>query len=518
MHSAHGTVAKWMTVTAVVAAVAIAVVGCSASTPTASAKPKTGGDIVVGITTDVVTLDPWKATQFQDVYDVLPNIYGTLTEFDKNLAVVPGLAKSWDVSKDGLTVTLHLRTGVKFQSGAPFTSADVVSSLTKIMDPTTVAVARTTLANVTKVAAQGDNTVVLTLGSPDASLLAGLASINTAILSTADTEASILTAPDGTGPYKFQSRVAGQSLTLTDNSSYWRSKPTLASVQFRVIPAVQSIVSAMQAGNIQIASIDDPVVAKTAKASGLAVASTPQLAYHALQLNATKSDVSNVDVRLAIQCAVDRKAVLDTAALGAGTITGPITAPAYKSDPNDQPCPTQNIAKAKSYLAKAGKSGGITIDTIVSTGEYSTSVDEAQAVKSQLAKAGITLNLEVLDSNAYIARWLAGDFDAALALNGGSPDPNTMYGRYFTSTGNLNKVAGYSSATLDQLFVQGRSTTNAADRKAIYKKISEQLTDNAAWVWLFSSYEYTLTTKSVAGFTPMANDSLQFLRDTTVSK
>ncbi|MDP9027194.1 MAG: ABC transporter substrate-binding protein [Actinomycetota bacterium] len=508
-----------MSVAGIVTAVAIAVVGCSAtSTPSASPSAKTGGSLVIGITTDVVTLDPWKATQFQDVYDVLPNIYGTLTEFDKNLNVVPGLAKSWDVSADGLTVTLHLRTGVTFHSGAPFTSADVVSSLTKIMDPATVAVARTALANVSKVTANGDSTVVLTLSSPDASLFAGLASINTAILSSADTEAGILTKPDGTGPYKFGSRTPSQSLTLTDNTDYWRAKPTLGSIEFRVIPSVQSIVSAMQAGNVQLASIDDPVVAKTAKASGLNVISTPSLAYHALQLNATKSDVSDLNVRLAIQCAVDRKGVLDTAALGAGSITGPITAPAYKSDTSAQPCPTQNITKAKSYLAKAGKSSGITIDTIVSTGEYSTSVDEAQALKSQLAKAGIVLNLEVLDSNAYIARWLAGSFDAAVALNGGSPDPNTMYGRYFTSTGNLNKVAGYSSPGLDKLFVEGRSTTKVADRKAIYTKISAQLTDNAAWVWLFSSYQYTATTTTVAGFTPMSNGSLQFLRETAVSK
>ena len=518
MRTAQSPVARWMSATAIAAALAIAVVGCTSASPAPSSSPKSGGSLVVGITTDVVTLDPWKATQFQDVYDVLPQIYGTLTELDKNLNVVPGLAKSWDVSSDGLTVTLHLRTGVKFHSGAAFTSADVVKSLTTIMNPATAAVARTALANVAKVEASGDHTVVLTLSSPDASLLAGLSSINTSILSAADTEASVATAPDGTGPYKFQARTPSQSLTLVDNTSYWRAKPTLSKVEFRVIPAVQSIVSAMQAGNVQLASIDDPVVAKTAKASGLNVASTPQLAYHVLQLNATKSDVSDVNVRLAIQCAVDRKAVLDTAALGAGSITGPITAPAYKSNTNDQPCPKPDAAKAKSYLAKAGKSSGVTINTIVSTGEYSTSVDEAQALKAQLAKVGITLNLEVLDSNAYIARWIAGDFDAAVALNGGSPDPNTMYGRYFTSTGNLNKVAGYSSPTLDKLFVEGRSTTNVADRKAIYTKVSAQLTDNAAWVWLFSSYNYTATTTKVAGFTPMANGSLQFLRQTTVGK
>lgn len=519
MQRAPRTAARWVTVTGITVALAVAVAGCSsASAPSATNAAKSPGNIVVGMTTDVATLDPWKATKFQDFYNVLPNIYGTLTELDKNMNVVPGLATSWTTSTDGLTLTFQLRKDVTFQSGAPFTSADVVSSLQKIKDPATAAVGRAILANVASISAPTANTVVLTLASPDSSILAGLTSINTAILSKSDTEAGIATQPDGTGPYAFGSRIPGQSLTLVANKKYWRGAPTLAQVQFRVIPTQQSIVSAMQAGNVQLASIDDPVVAKTAAASGVKIAKTPQLSYHVLQLNARRGDLSDVNVRLAIQCAVDRKQVLDTAALGAGEITGPITSPAFRSDPNAQPCPTQNLAKAKQYLAAAGKSSGVTIDTIVSTGLYSTAVNEAQSLKSQLAKVGITLNLEVLDSNAYIARWIAGNFDAAVALNGGTPDPNTMYGRYFTSTGNLNKVAGYSSPALDKLFEEGRSTSDVKARKAIYAKVSAELTDNAAWIWLFTSYTYTATTSSVAGFTPMANGSLQFLRQTTISK
>lgn len=518
MQRASRAAAPWAAMTGIAVAVALAVSGCSSSSAPSPASGKVGGNLVVGITTDVLSLDPWKATQFQDVYDVLPNIYGTVTELDKNLNVVPGLAESWDVSKNGLTVTFHLRSGVTFHSGASFSSADVVSSFKKIMDPATAAVARTALANVSAVSAPDAKTVVLALSSPDASIPAGLASINTAILSQKGTEAAMAAAPNGTGAYKFKSRAAGQSLTLVGNADYWRAKPTLGQIQFRVIPALQSIVSAMQAGNVQLATFDDPIVAKTAQGSGVQVAKTLQLSYHVLQLNATKGDVANKDVRLAVQCAVDRKQVLDAAALGAGAMTGPFTPPVYKSDPSDQPCPTQNLTEAKKFLAKAGKSSGVTIKTIVSQGEYSTSVNEAQSLKAQLAKVGITLNLEVLDSNAYVAKWIAGDFEAAVALNGGSPDPNTMYGRYFTSTGSLNKVAGYSSPALDKLFVEGRSTSDVTERKAIYKKVSEQLVSNAAWVWLFTGYNYTATTSGVAGFTPMVNGSTQFLRETTVSK
>ncbi|HUX72231.1 MAG TPA: ABC transporter substrate-binding protein [Cellulomonadaceae bacterium] len=504
---------------AAVASVAVLTL-TACSSPTSSSSPssttgKPGGSLVIGVTSDPDTLFPWKATQFQAVH-LLENIYGTLTEFDKDLNVVPGLATSWEASADGKTLTLHLRTGVTFDDGTAFDSASVKSSLDAINLESTAAVARSSLALVTSVDAPDPSTVVLHLSAPDAALPANLASVNMAMLPAGATETALNTKPDGTGPYTLASRKPSQSITLAANTAYWGAAPTLASIEFRVIPDESSIVSALQSGNVQMAVFDDPLVAKTATGPSVTVTKTPQLSYHVLQLNARRGDLTDVNVRLAIQCAIDRQQVLDTAALGEGEVTGPITSPAYKSDPSARPCPTRDLAKAKAYLAKAGKSSGVTIDTIVSQGEYATSVNEAQNLAAQLAEAGITLKLEVLESGAYVDRWIAGDFDAAVALNGGRPDPDGMYGRYFTSTGNLNKVAGYSSPELDALFAQGKSTTDPAARKVIYTKISNDLENNAAWIWMFTSYTYTVTATSVHGFTPMASGSLQSLRTTTV--
>jgi len=497
---------------------AMAVSGCSSTTTAGSSASSTaakvGGNLVVGITTDPDTLFPWKATQFQAV-NVLQTLYGTLTEFDKDLNVVPGLAQSWSYSSDNLTVTLKLRQGVKFADGSTFDSADVKFSLDKIKDKTTAAVAAASLASVSSVEATDANTVTLKLSTPDAALLANLASVNMAMLSTDATEEALKTTPNGTGPFVFKERKPSQSITIARNTAYWGDKTPLDTVEFRIIPDETSIVSAMQSNNVQFAVLDDPLVAKTAGGT-LAVAKTPQLSYHVLQLNASRSVLSDVNVRLAMQCAIDRQQVLDTAALGEGQVTGPITSPAYKSDPASRPCPTRDLAKAADYLAKAGKSGGVTIKTIVSQGEYATSVAEAQNLKAQLADAKITLDLEVLASNAYVDRWVAGDFDAAVALNGGRPDPDGMYGRYFTSTGNLNKVAGYSSSDLDALFAQGRQSSDTATRKDTYKKISDNLEANAAWIWLFTGYQYTVTSSKVTGYTPMANASIQFLRSTSL--
>ncbi|GAA5179960.1 ABC transporter substrate-binding protein [Rugosimonospora acidiphila] len=500
---------------AVVLAAGLLATACSSGSNSTSSSAG-GGTLVIGYTADPNTLDPWKATQFQAEH-LLEQVYGTLTQLDANMNVQPGLAQSWTYSNDNKTLTLHLRQGVKFQDGQDFTSADVKSSLDRLRDPATAAVAASYIASVSSVDTPDANTAVLNLSAPDAGLLASLANVNLAILSKDNTEQQVAAKPNGTGPFSYTSRTPNQSVTLTANPNYWAGKPKSSQLQFRIIPDESSVVSAMQSGNVQFAVLDDPTVAKTAQGSGLTLDKTPDLGYHVLQLNSRKAPLNNVNVRLAMQCAISRQQVVDTAALGQGTVIGPITSPAYKSDPNAQPCATQNVAKAKQLLTQAGYPNGLTITAIVSTGLYSTSVNEAQNLQSQLKAAGITLKLQTLDSAAYVDAWVAGNFTAAVALNGGSPDPDGMYGRYFTSTGNLNKVAGFSSPQLDQLFAQGKATTDPAQRKQIYTQISNYLTDNAVWIWLFSSYDYTATTSTVHGFTPMPNGSFDYLWQTSSS-
>lgn len=510
-----GTRVQRATIAAVgiAAGAALVLTGCTApsgSPASTDAAGTAGGNLVVGVTAEPDNLHPWTATQFQAV-NVLQNIYGTLTEYDEELDVVPGLAESWEVSEDGLTVTLALREGVTFEDGSTFDSEDVKFSLDSIKDEATAAVSRATLASVTGIEATDASTVVLTLSSPDAALPSNLATINMAILSSDDTAEALATEPNGTGPFAFDTRIPNQSLTLARNDGYWGDAALVDSVEFRIIPDETSIVSAMQSGNVQLAVLSDPLVAQTAETGTTTVERTPQLSYHTLQLNAGTGDLADVNVRLAIQCAIDRQEVLDTAALGEGEVTGPITSPAFRSDPDSRPCPERDLDQAAEYLEEAGKAGGVTLTAIVNQGGYATSVAEAQNLAAQLADANITLNLEVLESGAYIDRWVAGDFDAAVALNGGRPDPDGAYSRYFTSTGNLNKVAAYSSPELDALFAEGRAATDPAAREDIYAQISDDLEENAPWIWLFTGFNYTAT-NGVTGFVPLANGSLQSLR------
>jgi peptide/nickel transport system substrate-binding protein len=490
---------------------------CQGSGTSGSGSTKVGGTLVVGRTADIDLLDPHKATAFQTVQS-LEQIYDSLVEFDRNLNLVPGLATKWAFSDNGNTLTFNLRTGVKFGDGTPFSSQDVAGSLNRVLDQKTSAVARSNIAAIQSIDNPDANTVVLHLSSPNVAIVSALVGVNVAILSAKDIAAGTVDKqPNGTGPFKFQKWLPNQELDLVRNDTYWGAKPPLDGVTFRVIPDENSVVSAVESGNVQLGVLTDPLAAKQADSGGLKVDRSPQLNYHVLQLNSNRGPLGNVTVRQAIACAIDRKQVLDTAALGEGKVTGPITSPAYLSNPSDRPCPNRDVAKAKQLLQQAGQSSGFTLDTIVETGEYATAVNEAQNVQAQLKDIGVNLNLEVLEAGAYVKRWLAADFEAAIALNGGRPDPDTMYGRYFTTGGSLNKVAAYGSPQLDQLFASGRTETDAARRKATYKQISEDLEQNAPWVWLFTGFNYNVMASRVHNFTPMANGSLQYLRETSLS-
>ncbi|MGH8915381.1 MAG: ABC transporter substrate-binding protein, partial [Acidimicrobiia bacterium] len=222
--------------------------GDTTTAPTAEG----GGTIVVGRTGDIDNLDPHLATAFQTI-DALELVYDSLTELDAELNVQPGLASEWEYNDDGTELTFHLREGVTFHDGQPLTSADVVASLERILDEATGAVVRTNLLSISEIAAPDDLTVVLTLSVPDATLPAALTDLNTAILSAESIEnGSAATEPNGTGPFSFVNWTQGQEVELDAFDDYWGEGPFVEGILIRVVPEEQSMLAALQAGEVHL--------------------------------------------------------------------------------------------------------------------------------------------------------------------------------------------------------------------------------------------------------------------------
>jgi peptide/nickel transport system substrate-binding protein len=225
----------------------------------------------------------------------------------------------------------------------------------------------------------------------------------------------------------------------------------------------------------------------------------------------------DVKVRQAVSCAIDRQQVLDVASLGEGEVTSPATPLFYRTALKDLSCYTQDLDKSKKLLTDAGNPV-IKFKIMAANDEPPTAIAEAQNIQAQLKKIGIDSEIESLELGVYVDRWLKGDFDATVALNGGNPDPDIMFFRYWHSTGNLNLVANYKDPEIDKLLEQGRVTADPAARKTIYDNIQKKLADAAPWVWLYVGYEYRVMQPYVKGFTVYPNGANITLRETWLDK
>ncbi len=461
---------------------------------------------------DAVGLDPHAQPAFSSLR-LLELIYEPLVVFDANLNLQPELAESWEFNADATQLTMHLRKGVTFHDGSTFDSTDVKDSFTRILDENTKDAARSNFLSIKSMDTPDANTIVFNLSQSDVPLLTAMASVNAAIVSSESiAKGTVATDGNGTGPFVLKEWKVDDHTTLTANASWWGGKPSVDGIEIRIIPDETSIVAALRAGTVDFALLSDPTAALLLNNdTKVTLNRTPSLSYHVLQLNATHAPLDKLEVRQAISCAIDRQQVIDTAALGEGVVTGPLTIPAFALPTDQLFCYTRDVAKAKELLAKAGMPDGFTLKVITATKEPVTAVAEAQNIQSQLAEIGIKVEIETLEDSVYVDRWLKADFDAAVALNGGRPDPYTMYARYFTKAGNLNVVAGYSDDTLEKDFAAGRSEADPAKRKAIFEDVQKQLAEMSPWVWLYQSPDYTAQQSYVSGFEPNPTDSLYSL-------
>jgi peptide/nickel transport system substrate-binding protein len=466
---------------------------------------------------DATGLDPHTQTAFSSLR-LLELIYEPLVRLDPTLAVGPAIAESWEFSEDGMTLTFKLDPEAKFHDGTQVTPADVKASFERILDEATAAATRANFLSIASIDTPDDATVVFNLSQADAPILTAMTDINAAIVPASAIEAGTIgTQAIGSGPFKLDSWEPNSREVLSANADWAGGDVALDGIIITVLPDETAILASLRAGQTDFALLNDPLVATLVpNEPNLQLNRAPLLAYNVLQLNPARPPMDKLQVRQAIACAVNRQEIIDTALLGEGQVTGPLTIPAYKSDPSTLFCYEQDVERAKELMAEAGEADGFTANVIAATGEPPVAASEAQVLQSQLAEIGVNLEIELLELNVYVDRWLAGDFDMAVALNGGRADPYTMYNRYWTRNGNLQKVANYIDDTLDSLMQQGRIETDPARRKEIFAEFERHLTEMAPWIWLSTGYGYTAQRNTVSGFEPSPTGTLFSLHKVTV--
>src|SRR2546429_6787440 len=241
----------------------------TAPSPSASASgPKKGGTLILARAGEVTNLDPHKVPAFTSAR-VFELVYSYLMRLDENLGVQPDLAESVPTtSSDGKTVTVKLRTGVKFHNGDPLTSADVKYTFDRIIDSKTAAVARSFFTDVSTISAPDESTVVFDLKTPNAALLAYMAHPNTGIVSKkigeANADLSKKETAIGSGPFKLAEWVPDNFMRFEANKSYYvDGQPYLDGIRINVVPDETGLTAALRTKAADMAIVTDARVART---------------------------------------------------------------------------------------------------------------------------------------------------------------------------------------------------------------------------------------------------------------
>jgi peptide/nickel transport system substrate-binding protein len=494
--------------------------------PSASpAGPKKGGTLVLARGGEVTNLDPHKVPAFTSAR-VFELVYSYLLRLDENLSVQPDLADSLPTtSTDGKTVTVKIRSGVKFHNGDALTSADVKYTFDRIIDPKNKAVAQSFFSDVDTITAPDPTTVVFNLKAPNGALIAYMAHPNTGIVSKKIGEGNAdLTKKEtaiGSGPFKLVEWVPDNYMRFEANKDYYVSgQPYLDGVRINVVPDETAITAALRTKAADMAIVFDAKVARTLRSeSGVTLSAKPSLSYNLLFVNTKRKPFDNLKVRQAIAYAIDRKAIIDAVAFGEGEVTGPI-APGlanYALPTSQYPLYTRDVAKAKQLLQEANV-GPVSFTMLTQTTEPVYAKDIAQLVQAQLAEIGVTMKIETLEFTQWVDRWLKADFDMAPGLNGGGPDPDFYVFRYFTDDGNLNFVTSYKNPVSSDAIKQARATTDVAKRKDLYTTAQKELVNGVPFIWLYVGRDYNAMLPTTKGFIHLPTGSIIYLRQTWLDK
>jgi peptide/nickel transport system substrate-binding protein len=481
--------------------------------------PKTGGTIKVGLLGDPTGLDPYKDS-LTAIWHVIEHIYNRLTGINPDLTVRPELAESWDISEDGLTYTFHLRQGVKFHNGRELVASDVKWSFEHLVDPAVASTSAADLSSMESVEAPDDYTVVLTLKAPDASLLATLGGQSCIVVpkEVVEENGDLTQVAVGTGPFKFVEYVPNTRIVLERNPDYWEEGlPYLDGMEMIPIPDDTQRTTAVVTGTvdfIEYAPLRDVETLEGDDSLALAGDSNTNIRY--IGFNLTREPFDKLEVRQAINMAIDRNAVLGPAVFGHGTPVDSLFPPDYWAAlQRDVPAPDVEGAKAK--LAEAGLPDGFKT-TITTWSAYSFLSNAAVVVQEQLKQIGIEAELNAVE-NATMSQsvYIDKDFDMAVTGDSAYVDPNTLILGYF-KTGESSNFMTYSNPEVDQLIADGIAETDQAARAEIYQQIQEILLQDLPWVNLFVANQFEAMKTYVKGYTHIPTGSNIMLKETWLDK
>ncbi len=452
----------------------------------AAQEPQPGGTLRIGLQGDVTTMDPHMSTAALD-RDVYYQLYNTLVGLDPGLNIVPELAESWE-APDPLSYLFRLRKGVRFHDGSDFDASIVKWNVERMVNPATGSIRRSELGNVKSVDVVDAHTVRFNLKEPDAALLATLTDRAGMMVSRAAVEKygkDFARNPVGTGPFQLAEWVKDDHVRVRRFAGYWKKGlPYLDEIVYKPIPDHTVKLTALRTGTLDLIDELPPKdVAPLRSNPKLRVIETPSLGYRRIELNTTRPPFNQKALRQAVAWAINREAIHRAVFFGTGAVAqGPIPPRGWAYEALAGYGTAPDLARAKQKLAEGGQPNGFRFTLNI----VNTPVDLklAQIVQDNVKKAGIEMEIALLEIGAWIEKRKAGQFDGAESLWSGRPDPDGNMFSHLTTSG-ANNWGKYSNPKVDELLHQARSAAKQPDRKRLYGEAVRLLVDDAPLVFLY---------------------------------
>ena len=364
-------------------------------------------DITVAIQLEPPNLDPTGGAAQAIDSVTYSNVFEGLTRFMADGSVVAGVAKSWDISDDGLTYTFMLNEGVMFHDGTDMNADDVKFSLDRARADDSTNAQKGLFADIADVTVVDPLTVQVTLAQPNGSFLFNMAWGDAVIVAPESIE-TIASNPIGTGAFAFSDWVQGDRLELVRNDAYWGDAPALESATFRFISDPTAAFAAVMAEDVD-AFVGFPAPENLPQFEAdprfqVLVGNTEGETI--LSMNNQMPPFDNVLVRQAVSLAIDRQAIIDGAMFGYGTPIGTHFAPHNPNYVDLIANSAHNPDRARELLAEAGFADGFTTTLKLPPPSYARRGGEI--IAAQLREVGITAEI----TNLEWAQWLEEVFKA----------------------------------------------------------------------------------------------------------
>lgn len=497
-----------------------------------SGDSKEGGSLIYARGADAIGLDPINVTDGESIR-VTSNIFETLFVYDENLEVQPGLAESHKVSDDGLTWTISLKKGIKFQDGTDFNAEAVVFNFDRWMDPENPyhngdfpyypflygGFKGDPNHKIEYVKAVDESTVEFKLTEKTAPFISYLAIPMFGIASPAAIEKhgdKFYQNPVGTGPFVFDSWKTNDKIVLKKNENYAGEGPYLDELIFRVIPESSARLTALQAGEVDIIDGLNPDDATTIEAdSNLSLVKRPSFNIGYMVLNTQMAPFDDVKVRQAVNMAIDKQAIVDAFYNGYAEVAKnpfPSVLWGYNDSIEDYKF---NVEEAKKLLAEAGYPDGFKTQLWAMSNPrpyMPQPMKVAEAIQSDLKKVGIEAEIVTYEWATYLQKSGNGEHPMGLyGWTGVMADPDNFLFPNLSAT-NTEKPASnrafYKNEEFTKLLQDARVTFDQDERAKLYQEAQEIFHKDAPWVTLAHTTPPIAMAAYVQGFTahPMEDD------------